>query len=233
MANMIINNIEIPAGVDIIHRYKNGNIKIAKRVKCLKCSGTGIIPHYAHIFNGECFDCNGTGTIVVRETLMTPENAAIAEAKQRKREAEIAARIEQENRERERIEAEKRAEQERIERERAEAKAKSEFVGNVGDKIEMTLMLDHSAWWERPSFNGYGTDTMYVHIFKDDAGNTYTWKTNKSLAIPADHDQFLVAENGDSVTIKGTIKEHVVYDDEKQTVLTRCKVMNINVAKTA
>lgn len=30
---------------------------------CPHCDGTGKLPHYSHIANGDCFACGGTGTI--------------------------------------------------------------------------------------------------------------------------------------------------------------------------
>jgi hypothetical protein len=30
--------------------------------KCSKCQGTGYLIHFAHIFNGVCFQCEGFGT---------------------------------------------------------------------------------------------------------------------------------------------------------------------------
>ena len=55
---------------------------------------------------------------------------------------------------------------------------------------------------------------MHIYTFRDDKGDAIIWKTSKCLGI----------ENGVMVHIKGTIKEHSEYEDEKQTVITRCKV---------
>jgi hypothetical protein len=33
---------------------------------CPNCDGTGKLPHYSHIANGDCFACGGTGTIVIK-----------------------------------------------------------------------------------------------------------------------------------------------------------------------
>ena len=68
---------------------------------------------------------------------------------------------------------------------------------------------------------------MRCHIMKDADGNTFTWKTGNTLYIPTGDGDFDVANNGDTVVLKGTIKEHSEYKDEKQTVLTRCKVTQI------
>lgn len=102
---------------------------------------------------------------------------------------------------------------ERIESEkaRAAAKEKSNFVGNVGEKIEFT------ADWRIAG--GYETQFGYITIYKftDADGNIFVWKTSTGFIDP---DKF----DGRKITIKGTIKDHNEYNDEKQTVLIRCKV---------
>jgi predicted extracellular nuclease len=55
---------------------------------------------------------------------------------------------------------------------------------------------------------------MYAHTFKDADGNVFTWKTQNGVGLNV----------GDSVNVKGTIKAHTEYKEEKQTELTRCKV---------
>lgn len=81
----------------------------------------------------------------------------------------------------------------------------------------MDVIYDKHAWFEVPSFSGFGTDTMHIHTFRDGYGNALIWKTTRGLGL----------EKGDAVHLKGTIKEHSEYDDEKQTVLTRCRVKEV------
>ena len=85
----------------------------------------------------------------------------------------------------------------------------SEFIGSVKDKITVNVNYE----------NYFSFDTMFgttwIHKFRDNEGNVYIWKTNKALTE---------IEKGNNVTIKGTIKEHNTYGDEKQTILTRCKI---------
>jgi len=216
-----------PAGASLIQTYKNGNIKVAYRVKCWKCAGQGVISAYAHVYAGECFECNGTGWVDETETIMTPENAAKADARRAKREAQIAEQIAAENAKREAEEQRKAEEQAKREAEIAAVKAISQHVGNIGDRVEMTLTLDHTATWEQPSYAGYGTDTMHIHAFKDTDGNTFIWKTSNGVYVALGNGQYKVAEKGNTVTLKGTIKDHSEYDGEKQTVLTRCKIIDV------
>lgn len=87
-------------------------------------------------------------------------------------------------------------------------KFESNFVGAVGDKVNMTLRLARVSGFE--SCFGYTS----VYTFEDDRHNKIVWKTGKSIGH----------EVGDVITVSGTIKEHNEYRGEKQTVLTRCKV---------
>lgn len=81
----------------------------------------------------------------------------------------------------------------------------SEFVGEVGERIELTLTVISAIKIE----NNYGHSTM--HIMEDDCGNVYVWTTAaKSWS------------EGSVKTIRGTIKNHRTYKNTKQTVLTRC-----------
>lgn len=90
----------------------------------------------------------------------------------------------------------------------------SQHVGEVGEKLDITVTYVHTASWE----NGYGgywnTGVTNLHSFKDEQGNVYVWKTG--LYIEADY--------GTKVHLRGSVKEHSEYNGIKQTVLTRCKV---------
>ena len=91
----------------------------------------------------------------------------------------------------------------------------SQHVGKVGDKIEVEVTYIHTASWE----NAYGgwlnhASVTNLHTFKDSQGNVFTWKTSN----------FIEADYGQKMTIKGTVKEHSEYKGIKQTVLTRCKI---------
>lgn len=90
----------------------------------------------------------------------------------------------------------------------AEIAAKSNYVGEVGQKIEWTLTVEKVI-----SFEGfYGL--QFVYLMRDADGNRITTKTNRDGLM----------EQGSTVTVKGTIKAHEEYKGEKQTILTRVKV---------
>lgn len=82
---------------------------------------------------------------------------------------------------------------------------KSEYIGSVGDRIEITVTVMKAIELE----TRYGHSTM--HIFEDADGNVYVWTTaSKSWS------------EGAVKTIKGSIKDHQTYKGVKQTILTRC-----------
>ena len=83
----------------------------------------------------------------------------------------------------------------------------SQYIGNVGDKIEVKLTQVGRAYFE----SQFGTS--YINMFEDENGNKVIWKTGMQ-----------VAEIGKQVTLVGKIKSHSEYKGEKQTNLTRCKI---------
>ena len=236
----LLQQFNAPKGAKLEKVFKNGNIQISTRVICDRCGNKEgifyigvhngqLVP--SHVDQGVCFKCHGRGYVIGKQILMTPENQAKhdreIEKKRQKAEEEAKKREEQIRAEEERRQKEKEA-AEAAEKAR---KAISQFVGKIGEKIDTTLTLKFSAHFEVPSFRGFGTDTMYVHNFVDDLGNVYVWKTSTSVYMKIKDmiggDDFLVAEKGDRVHLKGTIKDHTEYKDEKQTVLTRCRIQGI------
>lgn len=87
----------------------------------------------------------------------------------------------------------------------------SEYVGEIGDRIEETLTVTKAVTLE----SYYGTSIM--HIMEDAVGNVFVWIT-KAKSYP----------EGKVVILRGTIKDHKEYKGTKQTILTRCKEMSID-----
>ena len=83
----------------------------------------------------------------------------------------------------------------------------SEFVGNIGDKIDIIPA-------QADCLTSY--DTMYgpTYIFRfiDDLGRVFIWKTSNGV------------DTGKVTKVSGRVKDHTIFRDVKQTVLTRCKV---------
>lgn len=81
----------------------------------------------------------------------------------------------------------------------------SEYVGEVGDRLELTLTVEKNISLE----GAYGHSSM--HLLRDENGNLFLWNT-ASKNWPA----------GSVHHIRGTVKMHSKYKNECQTVLTRC-----------
>lgn len=208
---------------------RNGSKHYEGMVECDRCQGKGYYvigvcnnqPVLSPLDNGVCWRCGGTGTVHGKWIERTPEYQAKLDAKRAERQAKKQAEWEAERAkyEAERREREAKAEQERLARE-AEIKAQkaiSQHVGEVGERMALTVTFDHSAWYE--AHIGWMTQTVYIHTFKDSEGNVLIWKTSSNSLGNL--------EEGQQVTLTGTVKEHSVYKDEKQTALTRCKVSPI------
>ena len=94
-----------------------------------------------------------------------------------------------------------------------EAGKLSDHVGQVGDRLDVQVeSVKCLTSWES-CYNGYSTTTTYIWKITDVNGNIFTWKTSKWLD-----------EDIPPKSIKGTIKEHNIFREVKQTELTRCKV---------
>lgn len=87
----------------------------------------------------------------------------------------------------------------------------STHIGKIGDKVEFNGTLTKAVISQ-----GY-FGISYFYIFEEDeTGNIFTWNTtSKSL------------DEGIRYHVKGTVKEHSTYKATKQTVLTRCRVEEI------
>ena len=117
------------------------------------------------------------------------------------------------------------------EEKRAVENAKIEYYGNVGDKFELTLTFDKTFGFE--TMYGYS----YIHLFHDDDGHVFKWcSSNGSYKVEYAKDvknlaygsgiEYCDYEIGHKYLIKGSIKSHDEYKGCKQTVITRCKVLN-------
>lgn len=86
-----------------------------------------------------------------------------------------------------------------------EEKSESNYFGEIGKREEFTLTVIRKSYIDTQ----FGMTTL--HQFKDHNGNIATWfSSNKEF------------EEGETITIKATVKDHKEYKDQKQTVLTRC-----------
>lgn len=84
----------------------------------------------------------------------------------------------------------------------------SNWVGEVGEKIEIDVTVDSVR-----TVNGY-YGTTYLYKLIDTDGNDLTWFATR----PA-------LDGLTNIKIKGTVKKHDEYNGNKQTLLTRVKVI--------
>ena len=91
-------------------------------------------------------------------------------------------------------------------------KTDGEFIGDVGKKLSVKAVFEKEFSFE--SCFAYTPTTVYVLKFKV-GNNTVVWKTSTHNTL----------EEGKTYTVSGTIKEHKEYRGDKQTVLTRCRVV--------
>ena len=189
---------------------------------CSRCGGAGVWMTGEITFrvNGHedrhCFKCLGTGKEYFKTSPEQREKNREAARKRRvaKRIAEIEAREAKEREEhggyticeinmmrREKIEAERKAEAE-----------KSQWLGSVGDKVELTGVCIFSKTYE--GFYGYST----FYIIKTEAGDIVKFKTTSQT--------FNSVSKGSTVEMTGKVKSCEINadrHDQKVTVLERVK----------
>lgn len=196
---------------------------------CKRCGGEGQRSEW--YYTGlTCYECGGTGRTdphIVKE--YAPEYATLLAERRAERKARklgyasveamrVAEQAEAERREAERQAEEARQEAERkAEEERIKAlKARSNYVGTVGEKLTVTAIYEGSPYFERRSFSGYGTERVYIHRFRV-GDDLVIWKSCSGFPV-------LNANEGETFTVTGTVKEHSEYKGEKQTFILRAKV---------
>ena len=218
---------------ELIKTDKNGTKYWNTLVKCDRCGGTGIYTWGGMIngrpmFAGTCYKCGGAQTVweIVKE--YTPEYRAKLDAANERKKAKQREENEKKQAEQEAYWQKVREEREKAEEERRKAeearKAVSQHVGQIGKRSTFTVTLEKKVSFEVPSFRGYGTDTKRIYIFSDASGNKLVWKTTSFLwKDPDDWNKGSVQE-GETATIKATVKDHGDYNGEKQTEITRVAI---------
>lgn len=83
----------------------------------------------------------------------------------------------------------------------------SNYIGSVGDKIEIDFVSGREAACCETQFG-----LLHIYEFKDASGNVIVWKSSSGKEIP------------ESGKISGTVKAHEEYNGVKQTVILRAKI---------
>ena len=108
----------------------------------------------------------------------------------------------------------------RREAEKAEQAARpSNWVGEVKQRLTFHLTYKRLAF---ASDSRCGV--TFGHVFEDAQGNIFFWTTSNNGFFDADGG-WVEFEPGMQLTMKATIKAHETYRDVKQTIITRCKVI--------
>ena len=81
----------------------------------------------------------------------------------------------------------------------------SEYVGEIGERLKLKLYVERVRETDGP----YGVSNM--HTMRDEDGNVFMWATTAKYLEPERW-----------YTMNGTIKDHRVFRNTKQTWLTRC-----------
>ena len=201
-------------------RLSDGTLVVL--VTCPRCWGSG---HYSSCqqYATRCFQCNvASGGKLIGKVWM---NAAKWHRAQKRREAEQRRRERLENERKAQecyeqgrgivfvpladLEAATREHMARLAAEAAAARlARKQFIGREGETVERTVVL------EKIIRGGDRFRRWSLSIMRDvEADSRVIWWNR------------LDADEGDTVRIRGTVKAHELRDGEKQTVLTRVKVL--------
>lgn len=82
----------------------------------------------------------------------------------------------------------------------------SEYVGEIGERLDLYITIEKIILLD----NEFGHSKMY--LMRDDCGNAYVWTTASAKNW----------QTGEEKHIRGTVKAHREYKNDKQTVLSRC-----------
>ena len=191
---------------------RNGSKHYEGMVVCDRCGGNGGSKAWAYT-GWTCYKCGGTGKVFATWIERTEEYEAKLAERRKARHAKADAEREEK---RKQYEAEQEAKRLAKEAEDARIKAQkaiSQFVGTVGEKVSVDVTYNYSAYFT--TYIGWMEEMMYIHNFTDENGNVIVWKTTKGIGN---------VEPGTKIHLTGTVKDHGVYKDEKQTALIRCKI---------
>jgi len=208
---------------------------VIESAACTRCGGRGYGGWYPD--GGICYDCRGANTVgrtrrigLVayaraarrRETAAARKAAVRREAATRREEALLAGqrRWNEANGYGAVTFAERDAAKAAAE---AEAKAAAEangtastHVGTLGERLELTGTVEAVRTFERDAWGyGGGVETCYVYTIR--VGNDALVTFGRNLNIDV----------GDTITFRGTVKDHGEYRGERQTTVNRVNIRKV------
>jgi len=113
----------------------------------------------------------------------------------------------------------------------AEIDATSEHVGEVGKRVDLTLVFERKVWLEPSPESQFGG--KYLVIARTTDGNIIKYMGNSDCMVleMIQRDGWVDVgadlQRGDTFKVKATIKSHDVYKDAKQTSITRPKAVAV------
>lgn len=182
------------------------------RRACGRCGGTGFLAHYAEIWNGTCFKCDGAGALgksfpTAEECQAHIAKLAVArEKREAKREAERLAEWEAGRAQREAEEAKRQAEREAREAELAQWK---HLEAQEGDTVTVSGVATVSAVVETQ----WGSSKLIV----------IETPQREAVKLFTSAEWAWGVERDEALTVTGTVKSFGEYDGKPQTVLNRPK----------
>lgn len=195
-------------------------------VNCDRCGGTGRVV-FEWVDGGRCWGCFGTGKSTISVT--TARKWAKGEAFV----AEYNDQLKAHWAEFEAIQARAAAEAEfaaawdaaHIENARL-ATLNQGTVGEIGERVRnLVATIEVVASFEKPSFNGYGTD---IHRLV-----TATLEDGRVIKMTGTANALWEVAKGDKVSLTGTVKAHAVYakTGQMQTILQRPAIKVLEAAE--
>lgn len=192
---------------------------------CGRCAAEGALPEYGHVYDGVCFECGGRGIHAYADTLEKAQRKARsgraaemrAAAKQAIADAEWAAgeaaRVEAAHAEALTMHAVWEAKQ----AEQAAKLAAQRYAGEPGDKLPPVTGVVARALTIEQQFGYRTTHSRLVIIEGTGPDEGITLKTFGTSNWHWD------TEEGQTVTVTGSVKAHEEYAGTKQTVIIRPK----------
>lgn len=209
-----------------LHNH-DGVLCIIDHGLCYRCGGRGNVGYGP--FGGVCFRCGGTGRTKREKHTPVKKYAQAKKRNEREREREreryVAEKFKREAEKEERMLEGQRnwceahglgritfAERDAMrEAERAAKRARKTWVGTIGKREEFEVTVVFTTCWDTQ----WGTTELVA--MEDQDGNKLVWRATGCTEL----------DKGMKARIRGTVKDHDTYKDEKQTVLQRVAVLEV------